>query len=55
MICKFCGSIMRLDDIDYNFKGNYDNYYKCDNCNASAFEKVRFNKIIYTDFTESED
>ena len=30
---------MRLDDRDYRFKGNYDNYWACDNCNASCFEK----------------
>lgn len=35
MKCKYCNSEMRLDDVDYN-------YWVCDNCNASAFEK---NKI----------
>ena len=41
MKCKYCNSEMRLDDVDYNFKGNKDNYWKCDNCNASAFEKLQ--------------
>ena len=46
MICKFCNSEMRLDDVVYNFKGNTDNYWVCDNCNATAFEKIRYNKNI---------
>lgn len=27
MKCKECGAEMYLDDVDRNFKGNYDNYY----------------------------
>ena len=34
MKCKYCNSEMRLDDVDYNFKGNKDNYWVCDNCNS---------------------
>ena len=41
MQCKYCNIEMRLDDRDYNFKGNYDNYWACDNCNASCFEKIK--------------
>lgn len=48
MKCKFCNSEMRLDDVDYNFKGNKDN------CNSSAFEKIRYNKSIFIEYTESE-
>ena len=33
MKCKYCGKEMSLDDVDYNFKGNKDNYWVCDNCN----------------------
>ena len=55
MICKFCNSKMRLDDVDYNFKGNKDNYWVCDNCNATAFEKIRYNKSIYHQFFSSEE
>ena len=54
MQCKFCNTKMRLDDVDYNFYGNKDNYYICDNCQASAFEKIRYNKSIYVEFIESE-
>lgn len=24
MKCRFCGNDMRLDDVDFNFKGNKD-------------------------------
>lgn len=54
MKCKFCNNEMRLDDVDYNFKGNQDNYYICDKCNASAFEKIRYYKSIYVEFIKGE-
>lgn len=37
---------MRLDDVDFNFKGNKDNYYICDDCNCGAIEKIRYGKVI---------
>lgn len=55
MKCKYCGSEMRLDDIDYNFKGNQDNYYTCDNCNAGAYQKIRYNRSIYVEFYKEEE
>lgn len=54
MKCRYCQNEMRLDDVDYNFKGNKDNYWSCDNCNASAFEKIRYNKSIYIEFYKEE-
>ena len=54
MKCKFCNSEMRKDDVDYNFKGNQDNYYICDNCGASTFEKIRYNKSIYVEYEKGE-
>lgn len=42
MICKECGSEMFLDDKDFNFKGNYDNYWCCTKCQTSCIEQVRF-------------
>ena len=42
MICKECGSNMILDDKDYNFKGNYDNYWCCEKCQTSCIEQIRF-------------
>ena len=56
MICKECGSEMYLDDKDYNFKGNYDNYWCCknDNCLTSCIEQVRFNQS-FKEFWHSEN
>ena len=33
---------MFLDDKDFNFKGNYDNYWCCEECQTSCIEQVRF-------------
>lgn len=45
--CKNCNKPMRLDDVDFNFKGNQDNYYVCDFCNlCGAVEKIRYGKSI---------
>lgn len=42
MNCRECGSKMYLDDKDYRFKGNYDNYWNCEECQTSCIEEVRF-------------
>ena len=42
MVCKECGAKMYLDDKDYNFKGNYDNYWCCEKCHTCCIEQVRF-------------
>ncbi len=42
MVCRECGSEMYLDDKDYNFKGNYDNYWCCNKCDTGCVEQVRF-------------
>lgn len=55
MKCKFCESEMRLDDTDFNFKGNKDNYWACDNCEATALEKIRYGKSVSVEFQEPED
>jgi len=44
--CSKCDKEMRLDDVDFNFKGNKDNYYFCDNCNIFCIEKIRYGKQI---------
>lgn len=54
MDCKNCKEPMRLDDTDFNFKGNYDKYYVCDHCNCSCIEKTRYGKIIKTDWNMDE-
>ena len=42
MKCRYCGTEMRLDDVDFNFKGNKDNYWICDvlECYASCRDKI---------------
>ena len=54
MICKYCNTQMRLDDHDFNFKGNYDNYYECPNCETSCKVRVRFGKT-YDEHWHSEN
>ena len=46
---------MRLDDVDYNFKGNQNSYWICDNCHAGAFEKIRYNKSVSINFDKEDD
>lgn len=45
-ICKNCGKQMQKDDVDFNFRGNYDIYWVCDSCSTSCIEKIRFGKIF---------
>ena len=44
MYCSECKSEMILEDKDYNFKGNYDNYLICPNCLVSCVEEIRFGR-----------
>ena len=44
MNCYECGSEMRLDDTDYNFKGNKDEYWECGVCRTSCIREIRFSK-----------
>lgn len=47
-ICAYCKiGELRLDDIDYRFNGNQDEYLWCPHCRAAVFCKVRFGKVIY--------
>lgn len=46
MKCNSCGNEMRLDDVDFNFKGNKDNYWICDICGTYAYEKIRYDKSV---------
>ena len=40
--CRYCNTEMYQDDVDFNFKGNYDIYWQCPNCQTSCIEEVRF-------------
>lgn len=42
MKCRECDTEMVLDDKDFNFEGNYDNYWICPHCPVSCVEQVRF-------------
>lgn len=46
MICRECNSDMTKDDVDYNFKGNYDVYWGCSTCNTSCIEVIRYGRPI---------
>lgn len=48
MKCRECGSVMKVDDKDYRFKGNYDVYWICTDCKTSCIEEVRY----YQNFKE---
>lgn len=50
--CPQCKFIMDLDDVDYNFKGNQNEYWCCPNydCDISAFVKVRYGRVISVEF-----
>lgn len=55
MNCIYCNNEMRLDDIDFNFKGNQDNYYICDCCHTTAYEKIRYGKSVSVEYCNSEE
>lgn len=44
--CRVCGKPMILNDIDFNFKGNQDEYYDCPFWHESALVKIRYSKVI---------
>ena len=44
--CPFCGKTMILDDIGYNFDGNEDQYYVCDNHDVTATVRIRYKKAV---------
>lgn len=50
MICENCKSEMIKDDIDYNFKGNFNTYWICEKCNTTCIEHVRFGKPFYEEW-----
>lgn len=49
-ICHECGSDMYIDDIDYNFKGNFDEYHNCPCCQTSVIARYRYNKLWKEDW-----
>jgi len=45
---------MYLDDTDYKFEGNYDDYWNCEECQTSCIEEVRFGQT-YKEIWHSEN
>lgn len=44
MECIYCSTKMEKDDVDYNFKGNFDIYWLCPKCGSCCIEEVRFSQ-----------
>ena len=59
MVCRECGSKMFLDDKDFRFKGNYDLYWCCENCQTGCIQEVRcgksFKEIWHSENDEVKD
>lgn len=54
MKCKKCNCEMLLDDVDFNFEGNQDNYWLCEKCEIGCIEKIRFGRSIKVIWDEEE-
>ena len=52
--CKYCDTEMEMDDIDFNFKGNQDEYFTCPTCTSTLYRKIRYGKVVYNGWTKSE-
>lgn len=44
VVCPNCGAEMYLDDIDYNFRGNQDEYWVCEKCCSTVIVEIRYSK-----------
>ncbi len=53
-VCKECGNEMILDDVDYNFEGNQDEYWLCEKCYSGIFIKIRYGRVVKTEFSKGE-
>lgn len=54
MKCINCNEDMIVDDVDYNFKGNYDIYWLCPKCDSGAVEEVRFGSTKVVTYLDCE-
>lgn len=43
--CPNCKINFLIDDVDFNFKGNENDYCYCEKCGLNALIKVRFGKV----------
>lgn len=54
--CPRCGKKMKSYDVAYNFDGNQDEYYDCENCHHSFIFYIRYHNVWkYTEWEESFD
>lgn len=55
--CIICGEKMFADDIDYNFRGNYDLYLLCHtpSCKCIATAEYRYGKLNRTCYFKDGD
>lgn len=59
--CLKCNCDMILDDVDYNFEGNQDEYWICpkglenpEKCQNSVFVKIRYGKVAKFEFSKGD-
>lgn len=53
--CPKCGKSMKLDGIDRNVKGNQNEQYSCTTCQERAVVKVRYERIIKTEYFDKNE
>lgn len=54
--CPICNSTnFYCYDVDYNFEGNQDEYWECEDCRLSVFVKVRFHRIVNVDYLPEQE
>ncbi len=52
--CPKCNNNVLVEDVDYNFKGNEDDYCICDVCKVNFFIKVRYGKICKVEISKED-
>ena len=50
--CPICGEELEVDDIDYKFEGNQDEYSTCNHCHTSFLFYIRYNHVWKYDKTK---
>ena len=43
--CPLCGEKLDVDDIDYRFDGNQDEYSNCNHCHTSFIFYIRYGRL----------
>lgn len=50
--CCNCGEHMDIDDIEYNFKGNKNEWLYCEKCKINCYAEIRFNQLFRIKFEQ---